>query len=273
MTILNDPYGEFCGQHSAQILDNGHLLLYDNGHPCVVDLATGFSQRTSRVVSRAVEYAIDPDNGEAIFQRHHSLHGDFNRFGGAAGLVEPMGNGDWLISWGWDLLDDDPNAALPPDESVTQVDPDDGTETFSINVQFDHRGEESIPGPCPSSESGHAGSRACCVGGGASGQQSYVGVPHSAPRTRPQVVVSFSRPVVDFDETSPSLSVNGATVADVEPHVVAGEPAHAYLVTLTPDGDGAISVRPRCRPAVRRRRRLHSRWCDLVGSARDTCDH
>ena len=145
MTILNDPYGEFCGQHSAQLLDNGHLLLYDNGGPCVVDPATGLSWRESRVFSRAVEYAIDLDSGEAIFQRHHSLHGDFNRFGGAAGLVEPMGNGDWLISWGWDLLDDDPNAALPPDESVTQVDPDDGTETFSINIQLDHRGEESIP--------------------------------------------------------------------------------------------------------------------------------
>ena len=60
MTIRNDPYGEFCGQHSAQILDNGHLLLYDNGNPCVVDLATGLSRRESRVFSRAVEYAIDP---------------------------------------------------------------------------------------------------------------------------------------------------------------------------------------------------------------------
>ena len=240
MTILNDPYGEFCGQHSAQILDNGHLLLYDNGHPCVVDLATGFSQRTSRVVSRAVEYAIDPDNGEAIFQRHHSLHGDFNRFGGAAGLVEPMGNGDWLISWGWDLLDDDPNAALPPDESVTQVDPDDGTETFSINVQFDHRGEESIPVRAhPLSPVTLAAEPAALAA--ELPASSHTSVFHTGATDSPQVVVSFSRPVVDFDETSPSLSVSGATVADVEPHVVAGEPAHAYLVTLTPDGDGVIT--------------------------------
>ena len=240
MTILNDPYGEFCGQHSAQILDNGHLLLYDNGHPCVVDLATGFSQRTSRVVSRAVEYAIDPDNGEAIFQRHHSLHGDFNRFGGAAGLVEPMGNGDWLISWGWDLLDDDPNAALPPDESVTQVDPDDGTETFSINVQFDHRGEESIPVRAhPVSPVTLAAEPAALAA--ELPASSHTSVFHTGATDSPQVVVSFSRPIVDFDETSPSLSVSGATVADVEPHVVAGEPAHAYLVTLTPDGDGVIT--------------------------------
>ena len=242
MTILNDPYEEFCGQHSAQILVNGHLLLYDNGHPCVVDLATGFSQRTSRVFSRAVEYAIDPDNGEAIFQRHHSLHGDFNRFGVAAGLVQPMGNGDWLISWGWDLLDDDPNAALPPDESVTQVDPDDGTETFSINVQFDHRGEESIPVRAhPLSPVTLAAEPAALAA--EIPASSHTSVFHLGATDSPQVVVSFSRPVVDFDETSPSLSVSGATVADVEPHVVAGEPAHAYLVTLTPDDYGPITFR------------------------------
>ena len=56
-------------------------------------------------------------------------------------------------------------------------------------------------------------------------------------------MVAFSRPVVDFDETTPSISVSGATVASVSAHVVAGEPANAYLVTLTPDGDGAISFR------------------------------
>ncbi len=240
MTILNDPYGEFCGQHSAQILDNGHLLLYDNGGPCVVDLATGLSRRETGVFSRAVEYAIDLDNGEAILQRHHSLHGDFNRFGGAAGLVQPMGNGDWLISWGWDLLDDDPNAALPPDESVTQVDPDDGTETFSINIQLDHRGEESIPVRAyPLSPVALAAEPIALAA--EFPVSTYTSIFHLGATDSPQVVVSFSRPVVDFDETTPSLSVQGASVASVSAHVVAGEPAHAYLVSLTPDGDGAIT--------------------------------
>ena len=44
-------------------------------------------------------------------------------------------------------------------------------------------------------------------------------------------------------DVSPSISVTGATVASVSAHVVAGEPANAYLVTLAPDGDGAISFR------------------------------
>ena len=34
---VNDPEGEFCGQHSATILPNGHLLLYDNGAACLID--------------------------------------------------------------------------------------------------------------------------------------------------------------------------------------------------------------------------------------------
>ena len=243
MTILNDPYGEFCGQHSALILDNGHLLLYDNGHPCVRDPARGrMSQRKSAVFSRAVEYAIDPDNGEAIFQRHHSLHGDFNRLGLAAGLVKPMGNGDWLISWGWDQLDDDPDAALPPDESVTQVDPDNGTETFSINIQLDHRGEESIPVRAhPLSPVALAAEPIALTA--ELPASSYTSVFNLGVTDSPQVVVAFSRPVVDFDETTPSLSVTGATVASVSAHVVAGELANAYLVTLTPDGDGAITFR------------------------------
>ena len=64
---------------------------------------------------------------------------------------------------------------------------------------------------------------------------------HSGTTDAPQVVVAFSRPVVDFAASTPSLSVTGATGTSVGPHLVAGEPANAYLFTLTPDGAGAIS--------------------------------
>ena len=242
MAIRNDPYGEFCGQHSAQVLDNGHLLLYDNGVHCVVDLATGLSRRETGVFSRAVEYAIDPDNGEAIFQRHHSLHGDFNRVGSSAGLVQPMDNGDWLVSWGRGKIDDDPDTPLHPDESVTQVDPDTGAEKFSINVQLDHRGEVSIQVRAyPLSPVALAAEPAALTA--ELPASSHTSVFHLGATDSPQVVVSFSRPVVDFDETTPSFSVSGAEVASVSAHVVAGEPAHAYLVTLTPDDYGPITFR------------------------------
>ena len=71
----------------------------------------------------------------------------------------------------------------------------------------------------------------------------YTSIFHLGVTDSPQVVVAFSRPIVDFDDTTPSLSVTGATVASVSPHIVAAEPANAYLVTLTPDGDGPITLR------------------------------
>ena len=71
-------YGEFCGQHSARMIGNGNLLLFDNGVVCIVD-AEGNRTRPGEDFSRVVEYAIDPDHGEAIFQRHYSYHGEFNK--------------------------------------------------------------------------------------------------------------------------------------------------------------------------------------------------
>ncbi len=237
LTILNDPYGEFCKQHSAQILDNGHLLLYDNGVECVRDPATGRSKRTSDVFSRAVEYAIDPDNGEATFLRHHSLHGAFNRMGDSGGLVQLMENGDWLISWGRGITDDDPTTALPPDESVTQVDPATGAEKFSINVVLMQRQAVQVrayplspvtlakaPGPLEEQPAVSA-----------SNSNAHLGTSDTV-----NVVVAFSRPVVDFAANTPSVSVTGATVKSVAPHIAAGEAAHAYLFELTPAGDAAV---------------------------------
>ena len=231
LTIIGDPEGEFCGQHGAQVLPNGNLLLYDNGDPCVINPWTNESVgRESGVFSRAVEYAMDLTNGEVVFQRDHSLHGARNLIGPANGHVVVLDNGDWLISWG---------RGPSLDEVVTQVDPRTGTEKFSLrsyDVIRDHQSTVRAtplppfvlaPQPVPLRAEIPA--------------SSHTSVFHSGATDSPQVVVSFSRPIVDFDETSPSLSVSGATVADVEPHVVAGEPAHAYLVTLTPDDYSPIS--------------------------------
>ena len=78
LRIVGDPYGEFCGQHSARMIGNGNLLLFDNGVACLVD-PEGNRTRPGEDFSRVVEYAIDPDHGEAVFQRHYSYHGEFNK--------------------------------------------------------------------------------------------------------------------------------------------------------------------------------------------------
>ena len=69
---------------------------------------------------------------------------------------------------------------------------------------------------------------------------SHTWVFHSGAGDVPQVVPAFNRPVVDFAASTPSLSVQGATVTSVAPHLAAGEPANAYLVTLAPDGAGGV---------------------------------
>ena len=233
LPIINDPEGEFCGQHGAQVLPNGNLLLYDNGHPCVINPWTNESiGRQTGVFSRAVEYAMDLTNGEVVFQRDHSLHGARNLIGPANGHVVVLDNGDWLISWG---------RGPSLDEVVTQVDPRTGTEKFSLrsyDVNNDHQSTVRAtplppfalaPQPVPLTAEFPA--------------STYTSIFHTGATDSPQVVVSFSRPIVDFDETSPSLSVSGASVASVSAHVVDGEPGHAYLVTLTPDGYGPITFR------------------------------
>ena len=129
-----------------------------------------------------------------------------------------------------------------PDEAATQVDPDTGVEKFSMKLldSDETRGQQNIRAIPLSPVALATEPTPLQAMLPASGRTSVF---HSGTVDWPQVVVAFSRPVVDFDNTSPSLSVTGATVASVSAHVAAGEPANAYLVTLTPDGAGAITFR------------------------------
>ena len=63
LAIVGDPYEEFCGQHSARLLPEGRLLLFDNGGHCQVDPSTGLSEREGEKFSRVAEYALDPGAG------------------------------------------------------------------------------------------------------------------------------------------------------------------------------------------------------------------
>ena len=65
---------------------------------------------------------------------------------------------------------------------------------------------------------------------------------HTGSGDAPQVIVAFNQPVVDFSASSPSISVTGATIESVLSHIVAGEAANAYVVTLTPAGASDITI-------------------------------
>ena len=231
---VNDPEGEFCGQHSATILPNGHLLLYDNGAVCLIDPWTRESVRTDGLYSRAVEYALDHDAGEAVFVRDHSLHGNKEAFGYSSGQVLPMDNGDWLISWGRNL-----RGQPPLEETVTQVDPATGQEKFFIRFTDETTAERpallATPVPADALADTPGPLTAEIVESPASSAF------HLGPSDAPKVVVAFSRPVVDLAANTTSVSLSGATIAGISPHVVAGDPANAYLFTLTPTGVGPIT--------------------------------
>ena len=240
LDFINDPEGEFCGQHTARFLPNGNVFLFDNGVLCTIDPWT-FEElgREGYDFSRAVEYALDLDNHEAVFVRDHSLRGERTHLGYSNGNVDVLDSGDWLVSWGRVLTGAD---RFPDNEMATLVDPATGQEKLGIRFrelpasERDRRlnatvapAEALAPQPVPLTAELPA--------------SSHTSVFHGGATDSPQVVVAFSRPVVDFDETTPSLSVTGASVASVSAHVVAGEPANAYLLTLTPDGAGAITFR------------------------------
>ncbi len=238
LAVVNDPEGEFCGQHAAEILPNGNLIMFDNGAVCLKDpWEDAELGRQSSVYSRAVEYAIDEANGEAVFLRDHSLYGRKEFYGNVRGHVEALNNGDWLISWGGTRgFSYGAGPPYPPDESVTQVDPDTGEEKFSLRMPYDggQLSVHAIP-LAPHALAPQPGALTADLPASSHTSVFNLGAP--------QVVVAFSRPVVDFAADTPSVSVEGATVAGVSPHVAAGEPANAYLVTLTPEGDGAITFR------------------------------
>ena len=236
--VVNDPEGEFCGQHSATLLPNGHLLLFDNGAVCLIDPWKDHQPvGTHGEYSRAVEYALDLDAGEAVFVRDHSLHGNKAALGYSSGQVVPMDNGDWLISWGRNQ-----RGQPPLEETVTQVDPATGQEKFFIRFTEENTEERpsltASPVPADALADTPGPLTAEIVESPASS------LFHLGPADAPKVAVAFSRPVVNFAADTTSVSLTGATIAGISPHVAPGDPANAYLFTLTPTGVGPITFAP-----------------------------
>jgi hypothetical protein len=84
-TFVNDPLNGFSAQHSARIMSNGNLLLYDNG------------TRHNPPESRAVEYALDTTARTAtlVWQFRHSpiIYTPY------VGLVQRLGNGNTVVAY------------------------------------------------------------------------------------------------------------------------------------------------------------------------------
>lgn len=89
--FINDPFSNLCGQHTASRLDNGNILLFDNGQYCwPVNPARG---ETTRVA----EFQIDEQNMTAELVWSYSQAGIVNKFAGSA---QRLPNGNTIIGWG-----------------------------------------------------------------------------------------------------------------------------------------------------------------------------
>ena len=67
----------------------------------------------------------------------------------------------------------------------------------------------------------------------------YMSARHNGTDDRPQVVVSFSRPVAAIGADTPSVTVTGGAVANVQAHAEDGV-ENGRIFFLTPDGNGDI---------------------------------
>jgi hypothetical protein len=117
-TIVNDPLGGFSAQHSVRVLDDGNLLLYDNG------------LRHNPPESRAVEYRLDTTTktATAVWQ-YRRVPPVFTPF---LGSVQRYQNGNTLIAFSTAglIVEVDPNGN-PVWEGILKL----GTPTTPIIVR------------------------------------------------------------------------------------------------------------------------------------------
>ena len=282
LRLVGDPLGAFCGQHAASLLRGGpedRLLLFDNGVACVIDPSTGLPlSRPGGEYSRAVEYAIDPVNGEAVFVRDHSLGGQRSALVNVGGHVEALADGTWLISWSGsvrvDSQPDSPSAMPPPDALVTLVDPRTRTEMFSIlaagsggpagrlravpvsalalevplpplTAAFTDAEPVALPARRPA-DTGASPDQGTTSDDAATSPDQGTTSDDAAPPPGQEaigVAVAFSRPVKDIKPDTPSIEVDGGTLTAVVPRLEFGKPANSYILAIAPHGTGPVTVR------------------------------
>ena len=114
--FVDDPLGGFCGQHFPQRLENGNLLIFDNGQNCWPPNAAR-GERT-----RVVEYALDAARGEARLVWSHERPDAYARRQGSA---QRLANGNTLVGWGFG-----------PDVIVSEVTPA-GETVFELGARED----------------------------------------------------------------------------------------------------------------------------------------
>ncbi len=101
-TFPNDEYGGPCAQHTATMLPNGHVVIFDNGsddlsgHAFCVDPEDRSGPTVPREFSRYVEYALDEDAMTATLVGEY----DNDHYAPFTGSAFRLDNGNTLVGWG-----------------------------------------------------------------------------------------------------------------------------------------------------------------------------
>tara|TARA_S200000501_G_scaffold258947_1_gene242829 strand:+ start:1253 stop:2524 length:1272 start_codon:yes stop_codon:yes gene_type:complete len=114
-TIHNDPLNGVSWQHDVSRLENGNILIFDNGN------------HHTPHTSRAVEYSIDETNKTAtLVWEYRNPYGYKSK---AMGSAQRLPNGNTLINWGTILVE---NIAMGA--SIIEVDSEDN---IVLEIQYD----------------------------------------------------------------------------------------------------------------------------------------
>lgn len=118
--FINDPSYGFKQQHDITRIDNGNLLVFDNGLPDGI-----YGQHPT---SRVAEYAIDEVNKTAtLIWEFQNPYGYFSR---AMGSAQRLPNGNTFINWGTILVEGQSVGA-----SIMEVDYD---KNIVLELKFDN---------------------------------------------------------------------------------------------------------------------------------------
>lgn len=117
--FVNDPFANLCGQHTVNRLDNGNILMLDNGQLCWPEVESRGN------LSRVVEYKLNETDLTAELVWSYSQDGAYSA---AAGSSQRLENGNTLVGWGLSLDD--------PDLVATEVDSE-GRKVFEMYARTD----------------------------------------------------------------------------------------------------------------------------------------
>ena len=120
LPLVDDPAGEFCGQHHVTLTAAETVVLFDNGVQCLGP------RKNETPFSRVVEYDISSGT-QAVFMREHrrSLEQGHSQARGGVMVVNDDDNDPendrWVISWGGVIVD--ATVGLQQLVALSEVDP------------------------------------------------------------------------------------------------------------------------------------------------------